>query len=218
MANITDRFGRPRAGQMNGLVEAIVIDNVDPEKLGRIKVKYPMLPEMPESYWARLVMPMAGKERGWMTIPEIDDEVLVSFVRGDIQNAIIVGSLYNGQDTPPYANEDEENNLRVFQSRSGHRLTFDDTEGAERVEMILHNEEIKVIWDSTEKVLSVYSGKDIIIEAKETFSLKCKDFIVEAENSVNIKSGADTTMEVGASLNQQAGATLTLEGSLVQLN
>ena len=218
MANITDRFGRPRAGQMNGLVEAIVIDNVDTEKLGRIKVKYPMLPEMPESYWARLVMPMAGKERGWMTIPEIDDEVLVSFVRGDIQNAIIVGSLYNGQDTPPYANEDEENNLRVFQSRSGHRLTFDDTEGAERVEMILHNEEIKVIWDSTEKVLSVYSGKDIIIEAKETFSLKCKDFIVEADNSVNIKSGADTTMEVGASLNQEASATLTLEGSLVQLN
>ena len=84
--------------------------------------------------------------------------------------------------------------------------------------MILHNEEIKVIWDSTEKVLSVYSGKDIIIEAKETFSLKCKDFIVEADNTVNIKSGADTTMEVGASLNQQAGATLTLEGSLVQLN
>ena len=218
MASITDRFGKPRAGQMSGLVEAIVIDNVDPEQLGRVKVKYPMLPETPESHWARLVMPMAGKERGWMTIPEIDDEVLVSFVRGDIQNAIIVGSLFNGKDTPPYANEDEENNLRVFQSRSGHRLTFDDTKGAERVEMILHNEEIKVIWDSTEKVLSVYSGKDIIIEAKEKFSLKCTDFVVDASNSVNIKSGADTTIEAGANLNQEAGGNLTLEASLIKLN
>lgn len=218
MANVTDRHGRPRSGQMAGLVEAIVIDNVDPDKLGRVKVKYPMLPEAPESYWARLVMPMAGKERGWMTIPEIDDEVLVSFVRGDINNAIVVGSLYNGKDTPPYANEDEENNLRVFQSRSGHRLTFDDTAGAERVELILHNEEIKVIWDSTEKVLSVYSGKDIILEAKENFSLKCKDFIVDASNSVNIKSGANSQLEAGGNLNQQAGATLSMEASLIKLN
>ncbi|MEC7986948.1 MAG: phage baseplate assembly protein V [Myxococcota bacterium] len=218
MANVTDRYGRPRAGQMAGLVEAIVIDNVDPDQLGRVKVKYPMLPDAPESYWARLVMPMAGKERGWMTIPEIDDEVLVSFVRGDINNAIVVGSLYNGKDTPPYANEDEKNNLRVFQSRSGHRLTFDDTDGAERVELILHNEEIKVIWDSTEKVLSVYSGKDIILESKENFSLKCKDFIVDASNSVNIKSGADSKLEAGANLNQQAGATLSMEASLIKLN
>ena len=218
MANVTDRYGRPRSGQMAGLVEAIVIDNVDPEQLGRVKVKYPMLPDAPESYWARLVMPMAGKERGWVTIPEVDDEVLVSFIRGDINNAIVVGSLYNGKDTPPYANEDGDNNLRVFQSRSGHRLTFDDTDGAERVELILHNEEIKVIWDSTEKVLSVYSGKDIIIEAKENFSLKCKDFIVDASNSVNIQSGADTALDAGANLNQQAGATMGLEASLIKLN
>ena len=218
MPNVTDRFGKPRAGQMSGLVEAIVIDNVDPERLGRIKVKYPMLPEMPESYWARVVTPMAGRERGWVSIPEVDDEVLVSFVRGDIQNAVVVGSLYNGKDTPPYANEDGDNNLRVFQSRSGHRLTFDDTQGEERVELILHNEEIKVIWDSTEKVLSVYSGKDIIIEAKETFSLKCTDFVVDASNSVNITSGADTTMEAGANLAQEAGGNLTLEASLIKLN
>ena len=218
MANVTDRFGRPRSGQMSGLVEAVVIDNKDPDQLGRIKVKYPMLPEAPESYWARLVMPMAGKERGWMTIPEIDDEVLVSFVRGDINNAIVVGSLYNGKDTPPYANEDGDNNLRVFQSRSGHRLTFDDTSGAERVELILHNEEIKVIWDSAEKVLSVYSGKDIIIEAKNKISVKCMDFALEASNSINMKSGANTTIEAGANLNQEAGAMLTMEAPMIKLN
>ena len=142
MPKITNLHGRPVSGQMPGLVEAIVVDNVDPDQLGRVKLKFPLLPDMPESFWARLSMPMAGRERGWMTIPEINDEVLVSFVRGDINNAIVVGSLYNGVDTPPYANEDMENNLRVFQSRSGHRLTFDDTAGAERIELILHNEEI----------------------------------------------------------------------------
>ena len=132
MPKVTDRQGRPVSGQMPGLVEAIVVDNVDPDKLGRVKLKFPMLPEMPESFWARLVMPMAGQKRGWMTIPEVDDEVLVAFVHGDINHAIVIGALYNGVDVPPYANEDGNNDLRVFQSRSGHRLTFDDKDGDER--------------------------------------------------------------------------------------
>jgi len=218
MAKVTDMHGRPVSGLMNGLVEAIVVDNVDPDQLGRVKLKFPLLPEAPESFWARLAMPMAGQERGWMTIPEIGDEVLVSFVRGDINNAIVVGSLYNGVDTPPYANEDEENNLRVFQSRSGHRLTFDDTDGAERIELILHNEEIRVIWDSANKVLSVYSGQDIIVEATKSISMKCTDFMLEASNSISLKSGADTTVEAGANLNQQASAMLTMDASLIKLN
>jgi uncharacterized protein involved in type VI secretion and phage assembly len=218
MAKVTNLQGKPVSGQMSGVVEGLVVDNVDPEQLGRVKVKFPLLPDAPESYWARLSMPMAGQERGWMTIPEIGDEVLVSFVRGDINDAIVVGSLYNGVDTPPYANEDEENNLRVFQSRSGHRLTFDDTEGSERIELILHNEEIQVIWDSANKVLSVYSGKDIIIEAKEKISMKCTDFMLEASNSISVKAGADMTVEAGANLNQQAGGTLSMEASLIKLN
>ena len=218
MPRVTDRFGRPVSGQMPGLVEAIVVDNVDPEQMGRVKLKFPLLPEMPESFWARLVMPMAGRERGWMTIPEIDDEVLVAFVHGDINHAIVLGSLFNGVDTPPYANEDGENNLRVFQSRSGHRLTFDDTAGAERIELCLHNEEIRLIWDSANKVLSVYCGKDMIIESKETISMKCKDFILEADNSINISSGQTMDVSTGSDCSVDGGGQLTLNASMTYIN
>jgi len=210
---VTDRQGRPVSGQMPGLVEAIVIDNVDPDKLGRVKLKFPLLPDMPESFWARLVMPMAGQKRGWMTIPEKDDEVLVAFVHGDINHAIVIGSLYNGVDVPPYANEDGNNDLRVFQSRSGHRLTFDDKDGDERIELIVHNEEIRVIWDAKEKVLSLYSGKDIIVEAKDTISMKCKDFIVEAEMTINAKSGKTTEVKAGSKCTIDGGGSLTMKGS-----
>ena len=203
---------------MPGLVEAIVVDNVDPDEMGRVKLKFPILPDAPESFWARLVMPMAGKERGWMTIPEIDDEVLVAFVHGDFNHAIVLGSLYNGVDTPPYANEDGDNNLRVFQSRSGHRLTFDDEAGAERVELILHNEEIRIIWDSTEKVLAVYSGKDIVIESKETISMKCKDFILEAEKSISVKSGTTTDIKTDTSCSVDGGSALTLTAKMTNIN
>lgn len=218
MPRLTDHNGRPLSGQMPGLVEAIVVDNIDPARLGRVKLKFPTLPEMPNSFWARLVMPMAGQERGWMTIPEKDDEVLVAFIHGDIQHAIVLGSLYNGVDTPPYANEDAQNNLRVFQSRSGHRLTFDDTMGQERVELILHNEEIRVIWDSANQTLAVYSGKDIIIEAEDTISVKCTDFILDASNSINIGAGASASLKAGASTSVDGGADLVLRAAMLNIN
>lgn len=224
MSNMIDRKGRPSTGQMPGMVEAIVIDNQDPAKMGRVKVQFPSLPgagggEGPPSHWARVSTPMAGKDRGWSTIPEIGDEVLVSFMHGDFNHAIVLGGLFNGVDTPPYANEDGDNNLRVFQSRSGHRVTFDDTEGAERIEMITHNEEIRVIWDSANKTLSVYSGKDIILESKETFSIKCKDFVLEAEQSISMDAGQNADLKAGQQLTVNGGTMLTLNAkSMTKIN
>ena len=215
---VTDRMGRPVSGQMPGLVEALVVDNVDPESMGRVKVKFPTLPEMPESYWARLVMPMAGQDRGWMTIPEVDDEVLVAFVHGDINNAIVIGSLYNGVDTPPYANEDGENNLRVFQSRSGHRVTFDDTSGSERIELTTCNEEVWIVWDAAAKTLAVYAGQDIIIEAGNKIDLKCTDFKLEASSSVSVKAGSTLKVEAGSSATVNGGGQLTLTAGTTSIN
>ena len=218
MPRLTDRHGRPVSGQMPGLVEALVVDNIDPKRLGRVKVKFPSLPDMPESFWARLMMPMAGTRRGWMTIPEKDDEVLVAFLHGDFQHAIVLGAVYNGVDLPPYANEDEENNLRVFQSRSGHRLTFDDTDGEERVELILHNEEIRIIWDSANKVLGVYSGKDMIFETADTFSVKCTDFILEASNAIDIQAGQTAVLKSGVSTSVDGGSDMVIKADMLNIN
>ncbi len=218
MARMLDRLGRPTAGQMPGLVEALVVDNVDPEGLGRVKVKFPTLPGMPESHWARLNMPMAGRDRGWMTIPEVDDEVLVSFMHGDFSHAVIVGSLYNQVDTPPYANEDGENNLRVFQSRSGHRVTFDDTSGAERIELVTHNKEIEVIWDAANKVLSVYCGGEIRIEAKDHIDISTETFSLTASESVNIMAGDAIVLQAGSVAGVLGGSQVQIQAPDVLIN
>ena len=218
MARLLDRRGRPFTGQMPGLVEALVVDNVDPSKLGRVKVRFPTLPEGPESAWARLNMPMAGRNRGWMTIPEIGDEVLVSFVHGDFNHAIVVGSLYNGVDTPPYANEDGENNLRVFQSRSGHRVTFDDTDGGERIELVTANEKIRIVWDAAGEVLSVYSSGDINIEAGEALSIQTETFSLSAEDSVSIEAGGEIVLSGGDVVGAVAGSQVQIQAPDVLIN
>ncbi len=218
MPKVTDREGRPISGQMPGLVEAIVTDNEDPDQLGRVKVKFPTLPEMPESYWARLAMPMAGEGRGWMTIPEVDDEVLVAFLHGDFNHAVVVGALYNGVDTPPYANEDGNNDLRIFKSRSGHTITFDDTDGSEKIELVTNNEEVKVTWDAANKTLEVYSGGDILLEAKQNFEITCADFKAEASASVTVEAGSTLDMSAGSSATIDGGGSLTLKGATTSIN
>lgn len=204
MAKIIDRFGRPVAGVMPGMVEAIVDKNdEDPAGIGRVRVRFPSLPEAPGSYWARLVTPMAGNDRGWVSIPEVDDEVLVAFLHGDIQHAIVVGALFNGKDLPPYANKDGKNNIRMFKSRSGHTLTFDDTSGKEKIEMITSGEEVKVVYDAANKKLSVTCTGDIEMESKKGFKVTCKDFNVTATGGVTLEAKAAAKL---------AGATTTIEG------
>lgn len=194
MARVTNAQGRPVSGQMPGVVEAIVTDNQDPDQMGRIKVKFPTLPDAPESTWARLGTPMAGQDRGWVTLPEVDDEVLVAFMHGDINHAVIVGALYNGTDTPPYANDDGDNNLRVFYSRSGHKVTFDDSSGSEKIVLETCGGDVVITMDASEQSLTIEAAQNVIIEAGQSVEINCQDFTVSASMSVTIEASQGATL------------------------
>src|SRR5687768_7153196 len=86
--------------RMYGVVIGIITNNKDPDKLGRVKVKFPWLSDTDESFWARTATPMAGNQRGMYFLPEVDDEVLVAFEHGDLRFPYIIGALWNGKDKP----------------------------------------------------------------------------------------------------------------------
>ena len=92
---------RGDADRIYGMVIGIVTNNQDPDKLGRVKVRFPWLSDEDESQWARMLTPMAGDNRGMYFIPEVDDEVLVAFEQGDMRFPYILGALWNGEDKPP---------------------------------------------------------------------------------------------------------------------
>ena len=104
----------------------VVTDNKDPSKLGRVKVKLAILSEQETTFWVPIVMSGAGKNRGWFFIPEPEDEVLVIFEHGDLNRPLIVGSLWNGKDTPPSDNKTGKNDQRMIKSRQGSKVTMDD--------------------------------------------------------------------------------------------
>lgn len=118
-----------------GAVVGLVTNNKDPEKLGRVKVKFPWMTNDEESHWARIATMDAGKDRGSWWIPEINDEVLCVFEHGDVNFPYVIGGLWNGKDTPPTTgragdfNQDGKDNLRFLKSRDDHLLIFEEPRG-----------------------------------------------------------------------------------------
>lgn len=113
-----------------GVVVGLVVDLEDPEAQGRVKVSFPWLAEdQAHSGWAPIVRPMAGPDRGFYYMPEVDDEALVAFEHGDMNHPLVVGFLHNGVDVPPYDGIDRQ--VRRVRSVAGHLLEFDDRSGQE---------------------------------------------------------------------------------------
>lgn len=66
------------------------------DAMGRLKVRFHWM-QAGASCWLRSTERYAGSEHGAQFLPRIGQEVLVNFVAGDIDQPVIVGSVYNGQ-------------------------------------------------------------------------------------------------------------------------
>lgn len=117
--------------RMQGVVVGIVKSVGDPQNVGRVQVHFPWLSDDNSSQWARVATLMAGPRRGSWFMPEVDDEVLVSFEHGDVQHPYIIGFVWNGRDKPP--NDGIDTKVRRLRTVSGHVIEFDDKQGEERI-------------------------------------------------------------------------------------
>ena len=173
-------------GRFYGMTVGVVTNNKDEEGLGRVKVKFPWLSEQDESYWARVVTPMAGKDRGMYFLPEKDDEVLVAFEHGMIEFPYIIGALWNGQDKPPESNNDGKNNKRVIKSRSGHQIILDDTENNEQIIIRDKTGKNEIIIDSKNHAITVRVEKDMVVEVKGKVNINNPDgeLVIETKKMI----------------------------------
>jgi uncharacterized protein involved in type VI secretion and phage assembly len=192
-----------------GVAVAVVTDNKDPDNLCRVKVRYPWYDGGVKSYWARLAMPMAGNDRGLVLIPEVNDEVVVAFERGDLRFPYVLGALWNGTDKPPLANANGKNDQRILKSRKGHKLLFDD--GARGFVEIAHVDGRRVILDPDGIRIEDAAGNHVRIEsASGTMS-------IQANGALRIKA-ATISIEATGTIDLKASATLTVRGALVNIN
>ncbi|WP_159789970.1 VgrG-related protein [Sodalinema gerasimenkoae] len=206
----------------------IVTNNSDPEGLNRCKVKFPSLTEDHESQWARVVGTGAGSKRGLDWLPEIDDEVLVAFEHGDIHRPYILGSVWNGVDSP---SEEIDNSvvdgkvrLRSIKTTSGHQIQFieEDKGSSHSGITISTNSGNKISIDDTENSITVETknGQKIQVDDSE------KSIQVSSLGNLNVqalqgiklesKTGTIEINELGISITTPS--IIKINGSLIQLN
>jgi phage baseplate assembly protein V len=111
------------AGAMPGLVIGRVVDVLDPEKQGRIRVDFPWLDQGLQTDWIPVVGPLAGPDRGLYFMPEVGDEVVVGFIQGDFNHPVVLGSMWNGQSPAPSPDPRQ----RMIRSKNGHTIRFVDS-------------------------------------------------------------------------------------------
>ena len=208
---LSSDVGEASATRISGVVVGVVTNTQDPAGMGRVKVKFPWLSDSEESFWARVATPMAGKERGFYFMPEVEDEVLIAFEHGDVRFPYVLGALWNGQDKPPETNGDGKNNMRSIKSRSGHVIRLDDTDGEEKIEIVDKSGKNSVVFDTKKNTITITSEKDITLSAAQgTIKLDAQ--------KIEMKSSADTKIEADAGMDVKAAAAMNVKGATVNIN
>lgn len=206
-------FNPARSGnRFFGVMVGIVTNNVDPEGMGRIKVRFPWLSDTDESHWARVVSPMAGNNRGFYFLPEVDDEVLIAFEQGLVEMPYIMGSLWNGVDQPPESNANGENNKRTIKSRSGHIIRLDDSDGAEKIEIIDKSTANSIVIDTATNAITITAQGDITMESTQG------NVIIKGQNVEIEATAQNITNTAAGNIDSQAGSQCNVVASVINLN
>lgn len=111
---------------------AIVTDNADDKGMGRIKVHFPWQQPGETTPWLPVMVPHAGKDKGFHFLPEKDEQVMIDFIGGNAERPFAIGSFYtegNG-----HGNDPDGNYMKVIGTKTGRRLEINDNKGILRLQ------------------------------------------------------------------------------------
>lgn len=199
---LQERVSTGYGGLFYGVYPALVSDVVDPDGQGRVKVRLPWSPDTKgDAYeaWARLATMMAGNDRGSWFIPDVDDEVLVSFEAGDPRRPYVVGALWNGQDVPPEQMDGSgRNTIKSVRSRNGVTVTLDDTDGQEALVLETPGGQTVVLQDGPGSIeVRDSNGNSVTLDS----------------GGVSVNAATNVTITAGASVEVTAG-TVTVNAGM----
>jgi uncharacterized protein involved in type VI secretion and phage assembly len=175
---------------LHGVYTATVLDNRDREGLARVFVRVPGVADA--GIWARIATMMAGENRGTLFIPDVDNEVLVAFERGDLRQPYVIGALWNGKDKPPVSGADAAT-TKMIRSRSGVTFRIDDK--------------------AASLVIETPAGQRITLQDGPG-SVRVED---QNGNSVTLATSG-ITVTASAAVTVNAGATVEVNASMVNVN
>jgi phage baseplate assembly protein gpV len=145
-------------------------------------------------------VPVATSRIGCVSVPALNELVLVQFVGGDINAPIITGRLYNDEDRPP-VNDDgqaithlplgaEDSNAVHIELHSGEtrELVFKLGSG---IEINVRDDDpvVELKVDGGRLTLQVDRDGAVALESQGKVELKGNEISIEAQGQLNLKGG-----------------------------
>lgn len=197
-----------------GLLSAIVTgpkgEEIWPDEYGRVNVQFHFDREgkMDEksSCWLRVVQFWNGPTWGSQFIPRVGDEVLVSFINGDMDYPVVVGSVVNAAKVPNYslpANK-TQSGIRTRSTPGGTPDNFNEL----RFEDKIGNEEVYLQGEKDWNIL-IKNDKGQRVGHDETLTVgndRTKHVVANQSETV----GVNKTIQVGVNHTETIGSNMTL--------
>jgi type VI secretion system secreted protein VgrG len=187
---------KTRRPAVSGIQSATVVgpeqSEVHTDKLGRIRVhfhwdRYKSIEE-DASCWIRVSQAWAGKGWGVLAMPRVGQEVLVTYVDGDLDRPLVTGIVYNGDNPTPYDLPKDirysgmvTRSLKHGKNQHASQLTFDDQRGAERV--MIHAE--RDLQQTIERNSSKSVGQDLNLQVAQTITTTTSNNVTYKDVSIS---------------------------------
>jgi len=133
-------------------------------------------------------VPVAVARPGLSAVPRSGDLVVLGFVDGDVNGAVVLGTLHAAGTSPPDAKPDEV----VYE--------VPDSDGMRRIELRLPNGSTLTVTDDK---LAIAMGSTTVT--------------VETDGAVMVEAKADISIKANGKLTLEASSTATLKGSSVSV-
>jgi type VI secretion system secreted protein VgrG len=204
-------------------------EEIHTDVYGRIKVQFHWdrlgASDEHSSCWIRVMQPWAGSGWGFVFIPRIGMEVVVNFVNGDLDQPLVVGSVYNADNPPPYSlpGEKTKSTIKTNSSLGGggfNELRFEDKAGSEEIythaqkdynEVVEHDHNTLVHNDQTN---TVDKNQTEVVHVDQSLTVdnnRTKTVRVDQTSTIG---GNDTTTVVGNRTETvQGNETATLQSN-----
>ncbi|GAB2917689.1 type VI secretion system spike protein VgrG1a [Paraburkholderia jirisanensis] len=221
------------AGLQTARVYGDTPEDIAVDKYGRVQVTFfwsqPGKPHADNSCPVRVAQLWAGKRWGAQFIPRVGQEVVVSFLEGNPDRPLIIGSVYNADNMPPYSLPDNKTQSGV-KSRSNqgggsddyNEIRFEDKMGSEQVlihaqkdlrEESEHDHDVDVAHNYTLKAgnqIELVTGLASIV-MKSTGEITIKGTQVQIEGVMDVGLKAGVSMQIGSKANLGIGSLGAME-------
>ena len=174
---------------------AVVIDNNDPEGLGRVRTRFKWQGNNEMTPWIRVLTSSASGGRGMYFIPEIGDEAYIDFDQGNPDRPYVTGTLFHGNARPTWGSAG--NDTKALRTRSGNRVELNDANGS-----------VNII-DPSGNTVSMAGNGEITITAPNKITLSSTDIVIDASNNISVKAGNNMTTGAGNNASLSAGNNIS---------